>query len=98
MTNLSRYHPLTRLCRILAAVVAAVWCLGVSPVRGAEPKHVFPGPGGRLVYEPDARGNRIPDFSHCGFAGGGVAIPDAQVRVRVPARPGDATARIQAAL
>jgi hypothetical protein len=66
--------------------------------RAAEPQFVGPGKDGRLVYDMDARGNRVPDFSHCGYAGGGVAIPDAPVRVRVPARPGDATARIHAAL
>src|SRR5204862_7961266 len=64
----------------------------------AEPRYVAPGGDGRLVYEADARGNRIPDFSHCGYQGGGVAIPDVPVRVRVPAVPGDATLRIQAAI
>src|SRR5438046_2723641 len=64
----------------------------------AEPRYVAPGPDGRLAYETDARGNRVPDFSHCGYMGGGVAIPDVPVRVRVPAVPGDATARIQAAI
>ena len=32
----------------------------------------------------DARGNRVPDFSHAGY-GGGAAIPDVPVRVVVPA-------------
>src|SRR5438270_14038512 len=64
----------------------------------AEPRYVALGPDGRLAYEADARGNRIPDFSHCGYLGGGVAIPDAPIRVRDPAGPDDATARIQAAI
>src|SRR5438034_10667606 len=64
----------------------------------AEPRYVAPGPDGRLVYETDARGNRVPDFSHCGYQGGGVAIPDVPVRVRVPAAAGDAGRRIQAAI
>src|SRR5206468_1046060 len=64
----------------------------------AEPRYVSPGGDGRLVYEADARGNRVPDFSHCGYLGGGVTIPDVPVRVRVPVVPGDATARIQAAI
>src|SRR5436309_13689516 len=66
--------------------------------RAAEPQYVGPGKDGRLVYDVDARGNRVPDFSHCGYAGGGVAIPDVPIRVRVPAKPGDATARIQTAI
>src|SRR2546423_812276 len=40
----------------------------------------------------------IPDFSHCGYMGGGVPIPDAPVRVVVPRAEGDNTARIQAAI
>ena len=29
----------------------------------------------RLHYGTDARGNRIMDFSHAGYRGGGVALP-----------------------
>ncbi|HEY1377214.1 MAG TPA: hypothetical protein VGF55_10495, partial [Gemmataceae bacterium] len=81
------------LSRSLVIVLAAC---GLA--RAAEPRYVAPGPEGRLAYEPDARGNRIPDFSHCGYMGGGVAIPDVPVRVRVPAAPGDAGRRIQTAI
>jgi hypothetical protein len=56
------------------------------------------GPGGRLVYTADARGNRIPDFSFSGYMAGGAPIPDVPVRVFVPAAEGDCTDRIQAAL
>ncbi len=38
------------------------------------------------------------DFSVCGYAGGGVRIPDVPVRVAVPPGRGDSTARIQAAI
>jgi hypothetical protein len=54
--------------------------------------------GGRLVYAPDERGDRIPDFSYSGYKGGDSVIPDVAIRVRVPLLRGDATARIQAAL
>jgi hypothetical protein len=53
---------------------------------------------GQLHYQSDDRGNRIPDFSVCGYAGGDRPIPQAPVRIVVPAKPGDATARIQHAL
>lgn len=61
-----------------------------SPVAQAE--------DGRLVYTPDSLGNRIVDFSYAGYMAGAQAIPDAPIRVVVPAREGDATARIQAAI
>ena len=54
--------------------------------------------GGHLVYIPDARGERIPDFSFSGYKGGEAPIPEVPVRVTVPLQDGDATLRIQAAL
>src|ERR1700744_4537803 len=54
--------------------------------------------GGRLVYGPDTRGDRIPDFSYSGYKGGDAPIPDVPIRVTVPLKDGDATVRIQAAL
>ncbi|HEY8971387.1 MAG TPA: DUF6298 domain-containing protein, partial [Puia sp.] len=53
---------------------------------------------GRLVYSPDERGDRVPDFSYSGYKGGDEAIPNLPVRVVVPWKKGDATVRIQAAL
>ncbi|MDR6808562.1 hypothetical protein J2Y45_005774 [Dyadobacter sp. BE34] len=53
---------------------------------------------GRLAYAPDSLGNRIVDFSYAGYMAGAQAIPDAPIRVTVPAREGDATARVQAAI
>ncbi|WP_245893734.1 DUF6298 domain-containing protein [Sphingobacterium gobiense] len=53
---------------------------------------------GKLVYQPDSLGNRIPDFSHAGYAGGNKAIPEVPVKMVVPIQGGDATARIQAAI
>ena len=43
-------------------------------------------------------GNRVPDFSTCGYAGGDRQIPDAPVRVVVSPVAGDETARIQKAI
>jgi len=56
------------------------------------------GANGHLVHDADERGNRVPDFSHCGYAGGDRAIPDAPVRVVVEPKPGDTTTRIQQAI
>ena len=56
---------------------------------------------GRLHYTTDARGNRIMDFSHAGYKGGGVKIPAGTevpvVRTLKPVQ-GDNTALIQAAI
>jgi hypothetical protein len=65
---------------------------------------VYPGPDGHLSYSADARGNRIPDFSGVGYEGGAVPVPgtagapDVPVQAIVAPAPGDATARIQAAI
>ncbi|MBD2757799.1 pectate lyase [Spirosoma sp. BT704] len=62
------------------------------------PKPVALGSDGHLVYTPDALGNRIPDFSFCGYMAGEQAIPNVAIKVVVPVRKGDATRRIQAAI
>ncbi|MCZ8512038.1 glycosyl hydrolase family 28-related protein [Paenibacillus filicis] len=53
---------------------------------------------GMLRYVPDYRGNTIPDFSNAGYMGGGVKLPEVQVKVTVEPGEGDDTARIQAAI
>ncbi|MDX1938674.1 MAG: DUF6298 domain-containing protein [Flavihumibacter sp.] len=53
---------------------------------------------GKLIYTPDEQGNRIPDFSYCGYKASEQAIPNLPVKVVVPLVTGDATLRIQAAL
>jgi hypothetical protein len=54
---------------------------------------------GHLVYGEDREHNRIPDFSTAGYEEGEAAIPDAPVKMRVEAQPGeDATGRIQSAI
>ena len=53
---------------------------------------------GSVVYNPDSLGNRIPDFSYCGYMASEEAIPNVPVKVVVPDVKGDATQRIQAAL
>jgi len=55
---------------------------------------------GKLAYRAAEDGDTIPDFSFCGYKGGGVPIPDIKVMMVVgPSRgSGDDTERIQAAL
>src|SRR3979409_115167 len=52
----------------------------------------------RLHFRTDERGNRIMDFSHAGFKGGGIALPVVPVAKTVKPIPGDNTAQIQSAI
>src|SRR5581483_6267037 len=52
----------------------------------------------KLVYGEDERGNRVPDFSACGYTGGDRDIPVVPVKVTVSPVKGDETARIQKAI
>jgi hypothetical protein len=61
-------------------------------------KLVYPDKSGRLIYTPDENGNTIPDFSNCGYRGGGLKLPDAPVKAIVEPADGDAQQRIQAAI
>ena len=82
-----------------AEVVLAAEAAAPSTERGRSGL-VAPGDRGQLVYRPySARGDVIPDFSACGFGGGGEPLPVARNEVMVEPQPaGDDTARIQAAL
>jgi hypothetical protein len=89
----------------MAGVIFATllgWSPGaVQAVMGADAKPlVYMGPDGKLAYTADGQGNRIGDFSRCGYMGGGVRIPDLPVVATLSPVPGDAddTARIQSAL
>ena len=46
---------------------------------------------GKLVYSNDELGNRIPDFSYCGYKASEQSIPNLDVKVVVPVKSGDAT-------
>ena len=59
------------------------------------------GADGRLIYRPiNAQGDKILDFSHCGYGGGGVALPDVPTKITVApdADDNDDTPRMQAAI
>lgn len=56
------------------------------------------GRDGGLIYEPDAQGNRIPDFSSCGYRGADRDIPSVPEQAAVAPGDGDDGARVQAAI
>ncbi len=76
--------------------------IGAGIALHAAPKKVSPlisiGANGALVYAADAQGNRVPDFSACGYFGSDREIPNAPVKVLVSPIHGDETARIQKAI
>ena len=77
---------------VLAAVMVMA---GRAP--GATAPTLSMGANG-LVYTTDAVGNRIPDYSYAGYAGGGVAIPMAAIKRTVSVVAGDNTSNIQTAI
>ena len=81
------------------ALVCALLCVVCARAQTTRPPvSVKPGADGRLVYEADARGNRVIDFSHAGYGGGGRAIPDVPVKIYVTPGGGNDRQRIQAAV
>ena len=101
---MTRARPLRRstlpaLVLLLAGLTAGACGGGVPEETDDDRPLVSVGPDGRLAYAPaNSRGDVIPDFSACGYQGGGVKIPDVPARVRVEPGPGDDVARIQGAL
>ncbi|HLZ89787.1 MAG TPA: DUF6298 domain-containing protein, partial [Puia sp.] len=92
-----------RLLRIGFCFAACFLSLGSDAQKKTKPPEPPPPvavKGGHLVYAADEKGNRIPDFSYCGYKGGDTSIPDVHIpiRVTVPQKDGDATFRLQAAL
>jgi hypothetical protein len=91
--------------RLLSGVGAVSQAAPIVPAPGTAFSHlVYPGPDGHLVYTADTQGNRIPDFSEVGYEAGSVPVPgtsgapDVPVKAVVSPAPGDASARIQAAI
>lgn len=82
------------------SVFIATLCCAVSasaPAQSLSPTTslVYPGADGRLVYVTDSLGNRIPDFSHAGYKGGGVPLPMVPVKAVLWPAPKDNAERLQ---
>lgn len=78
--------------------------LSISTLHANEVSLIDIGKDGKLTYTLHAnvgetnKVNVIPDFSHCGYKGGGVKIPNVPVKVTIGPEKGPARARIQAAI
>jgi hypothetical protein len=56
------------------------------------------GGSGKLLYETTSKGDRIVDFSHAGYGGGGVKVPRVAVKKEVSPSGVEDSAAIQAAI
>jgi hypothetical protein len=88
--------------RLAVAAMAVGLAAGLPLVTAAErpqSEWVRRGADGKLVYKTTPAGDRIVDFSHAGYMGGGVAIPTVPVKKTVkPSGGEDDSATIQAAI
>ncbi|MBN1868208.1 pectate lyase [Candidatus Sumerlaeota bacterium] len=84
--------------RLVVLVAVSILSIAAAKKPVEPPFPVRPGQDGRLAYEIYDRGDRVPDFSHCGFAGAAEAIPAAPVAFVVSPAEGDDGARIQRAI
>ena len=53
---------------------------------------------GKLTYKAEPNGDRVPDYSYCGYMLSETPVPDIAVKVIVPLVKGDATTAIQSAI
>ncbi|WP_346238622.1 DUF6298 domain-containing protein [Niabella insulamsoli] len=92
--------------RKLRVVVAGVLMsflaiLDVSAQKPKPPKPILPVvvQGSQIKYNADTvTGDRVPDYSYCGYKASNEAIPTIDAKVIVPPIKGDATAAIQSAI
>jgi hypothetical protein len=86
------------LLSLVAGVFGLAWGEASVEVRS---KLAALGPDGRLHYTAySEQGDRLPDFSQCGYGGGGVPLPDVPAQVTLGPQPGEAddAPRIQQAI
>ncbi len=83
-------HPRSNSWRI-AAMLSSLW-MGSLVLADVELRN------GKLVYQTDTHGNRIPDFSYAGFQAGETPIPTIDAIVLVDSSHDDDTQAIQSAI
>src|SRR5687767_4507431 len=64
----------------------------------AKSQWVYSNPQGKLTYKTLDRGDKIMDFSHAGYMGGGAAIPSVPAKITLTPLTGDNTDAIQKAI
>src|SRR5262249_54214682 len=98
MRNLARAS--CTMILLLAMTSAAVFAALNAPQPAGASKLVVAGKDGHLQYAPAAHGDAIPDFSNCGYMGGGVRLPNLPAKLTLDPDPksNDDTSRIQKAI
>lgn len=100
MDNITPYTSLLKKFSLLwfCLLICTVSAYDEAKAQTKDLPPVSVGSDGKLVYTSDEKGNRLPDFSYCGYMAGEQPIPDVPVRIVVPVSKEDATTRIQAAI
>src|ERR1700755_768522 len=81
---------------ILVLICALIACCAFA--QNGKSQWVYKDKTGKLVYKTTAKGDRIMDFSHAGYMGGGVALPAVAVKRTVKPSGGDDIKEIQKAI
>ena len=87
---IQRFLPVSFLC-----FAAFNFCIAQS---SAKSQWVYLNTEGKLAYKTLDRGDKIMDFSHAGYMGGGVSLPSVPVKVTLSPSTGDNTDAIQKAI
>jgi len=83
---------------LLPLAFAGALFLEADPVSAAQSEWAHLNSDGKLEYKATALGDRIMDFSHAGYGGGGAKLPEVSVVKTVAPSDGDDSAAIQAAI
>ena len=99
LKTIYQYMEIKLFFKVFVTAVFAFFLLALcAPKEKTSPVPVRTGENGKLIYKKDTRGNRIPDFSYCGYKASEVPIPNVAIKIVVPVKNGDDTERIQAAI
>ena len=94
----------TTMRRITLLTLAALLMAPLAPVYAADKTQptakpwITVGDDGKLRYQNTSNGDRILDFSHAGYGGGGMKLPNVPVRKKIAPSGGDDSSVIQAAI
>jgi hypothetical protein len=78
--------------------ITIAWTAQVGAADKLHSQWVYPDASGKLIYQATPAGDRIMDFSHAGYMGGGVALPVVPMKRTVKPTGADDAAEIQAAI
>jgi Ricin-type beta-trefoil lectin domain-like/Secretion system C-terminal sorting domain len=84
--------------RFFASFFVMAHCVAIANAQITSTSVVKANANGTLTYTPDARGNKIPDFSAVGYHDGDATIPNVPVRITLSATGGDRLNDIQNAI